>query len=197
MLVFGLMMSLAATAQAVPIASSPYTDGRDLYAAGTQWKAVFLYADANDESVLKELETPTGVIFNNQTSAIGSSATYASSIGDSLVFRLKNRSQGLIWDTGATSTNVAYYDFTNLANLEAMFAVNLSAIAEAALAGLTGDVMIIGFEDRILNQSDKDFNDLIFAFSAVKATQAPEPATILLFGLGLLGIAGARRAVKK
>jgi hypothetical protein len=61
-----------------------------------------------------------------------------------------------------------------------------------------GQVLILAYEDHIIANSDKDFNDLIFAFAPLQtSTQVPEPTTLLLLELGLVGVAGIRRKFKK
>lgn len=52
------------------------------------------------------------------------------------------------------------------------------------------DVFWIAAEDLELCNSDKDYNDLVVK---VTVSPIPEPGTLLLFGSGLLGIAGALR----
>lgn len=46
---------------------------------------------------------------------------------------------------------------------------------------------VYGFDDKVLT-GDRDYNDLVFRVDAV--TVAPEPATLLLVGGGLLGLGG-------
>jgi hypothetical protein len=195
---FGLLMS-AAAAQAVPITTPPPT----LTAFGDV-TAVYVFADAAETSILNEL-TPAAIaqIFCNHSTG-GCTANASGDIMDlgvqngAMVFSLQNvtRSTTFMSDTADADGN---YHALITANYADFGAGALPGPAATALAGLSGSITFVGWEDKNLSQgSDFDYNDLIFAFANTRTTTVvPEPLTLSLFGAGLAGAAVAVRRRKK
>lgn len=195
-----LLMS-AAAAQAAPITTPPPT----LSAFGDV-TAVYIFADAADTSILNEV-TPSAIspIFCNHSSG----GCTAASSGDTMalfppsqfgpmVFSLDNVTRGNHFTSDAADADGNYHvlitgDYSD-------FGVGaLPGPAAAALAGLSGSITFVGWEDKTLGQgSDFDYNDLIFAFANTRLTRTvPEPLTLSLFGAGLAGAAFVGRRRRK
>lgn len=116
---------------------------------------------------------------NNHTSPYGTSLVlgYANA-GDVLVFKMVNISPGGVgpWysDTSMNSDKINHVYSTDFAG---------DSIIPAGT--------FVAFED-LPGGGDFNYNDETFVFSNV-ATHVPEPMTLLLAGLGILGLAATRR----
>jgi hypothetical protein len=198
----GLLLSTAG-AFAGPITTPP-----PIISAVGDVKAVYVFADAGDTSILNEI-TPLAIsqIFCNHSTGgcAGASAGDTVDLGlqnGAMVFSLANTSTGLTFTTNLADSDGNYH--ARITSNYADFGVGvLPGGADSVIAGLLGlgdSVTYIGFEDRVLGQSDADFdyNDLIFAFAntVTASTTIPEPLTISLFGAGIVGMGWLSRRKK-
>jgi hypothetical protein len=173
-------------------------------------KAVYVFANAGDTSILNEL-TPLAInqIFCNHPTGGCTGASAGDTVNlfpptqnGPMTFSLVNTSTGLTFTTNLADSDGNYH--ARITSNYADFGVGvLPGGADSVIAGLLGlgdSVTYIGFEDRVLGQSDADFdyNDLIFAFAntVTTSTAIPEPLTISLFGAGIVGMGWLSRRRK-
>jgi hypothetical protein len=194
----GLLMS-AAAAQAAPITTPPPS----LIAFGDV-TAVYVFADADDTSILNEL-SPSAIsqIFCNHPTGgcTGNAAGDTMDLGTqsgAMVFSLDNTTRGNLFTSDAADADGNYHVLIT-SNYSDFGVGGIPGAAATALAGLSGNVTFVGWEDKTLGQgSDFDYNDLIFAFANTRTTTGvPEPVTLSLFGAGLAGVAWMGRRRKK
>jgi hypothetical protein len=181
-------------AHAFPPIGTPTTVNPGLLnALGGDSTAIFAYANAGDTSELTLTGFPSNPIFNNSVNADGNTVDLGVLSGPQQ-FGLNNLSTGTSFLANVADPAGDYHVFytTNFAD----FGVGALPAATAAAIAATGasDVIFVGWEDLTGAQgSDFDYNDLIFAFTNLAPTAAPEPTTLALIGVGLMGLGFVRR----
>lgn len=118
-----------------------------------------------------------------------------------------NRVQHLIFD-GSASSSAPPYTFTPQSGKYGFYFVGKSGSGTvgtwftegqgdhfAVFSAANSGVYWIGMEDLNLANSDLDYNDMVIKVSSVPSV--PEPATMLLLGLGLAALAAAGRKFRK
>ena len=150
--------------------------------------AYFYSESAGDTDVLIIEDTTLGTSVEglvNQTSSVGESISLAVNAGNTLVFELDNESTGTILSSDAS---------LNADGDNHIYSVpyTYSSSDPSIPSGTFG-----AFEDLLASQgSDFDYNDEDFVFTNVSVSTAPEPTTMALFGVALVGLAGLRLYMK-
>ena len=188
---FAFSAPAALLADSIPYANTGTVAPTQTFTATATGNVVgyFYSASASDTDLSRMVDTTAGHtftsawFFNNQTTATGTVQNFGSvTAGDTLVFELEN-------------TNLSNEIFASDPSLSAD-GINHAYSTAFSGAGTIPAGTYIGMEDLPNGISDFDYNDDSFVFTNVGITPAPEPSSLLLFGTGILGAAGAIRRRK-
>ncbi|HKX64728.1 MAG TPA: PEP-CTERM sorting domain-containing protein, partial [Rhizomicrobium sp.] len=168
--------------------------------------AVYVFANAGDTSILNEL-TPVSInqIFCNHStgSCTGANPGDTAPLGFQtgiMTFSLRNVTSGVTFFSDLADSDGNYHvkisdDYADFGQGVLPAAAN-TVIGGLILSGMS--VTYVGWEDRTARQgSDFDYNDLIFAFANTTTRNVPEPLSLSVIGVGLAGVAWAKRRKKK
>lgn len=173
-----ILSAIALTFALAPIANAVPILGANIYVEQTgNVTATYLghTAGYTNELYLYLPVNGLGVIFNNHTTPVGTTFDLGNfTAGTELVFAIYVLNTGHTFYSGDASRNA-------------------DGIAHAVVdTDYAPNAAYVGFED-LLGGGDFDYDDVKFSFTNVGIKEVPEPAPLVLFALGLLGLGLARR----
>jgi hypothetical protein len=161
---------------------------------------VFAYQSAADVDLL--FNGVSLLVSNRDT--LGTEATVTGlTVGQVLDFVFTNQTTGDSFRAGVAASDgdqhiavqSTYADFQTDSPRTYLTQADLGA-AYGVMTGIApiGDWTFAGMEDLLANQnSDFDYNDLVFGFLGIDPPSVPEPMTLSLLAVGLVGLAAIRR----